>query len=428
MKDFKFPPLSEHAQKAVDRKSKLPTAEVPTEPLDIDAAFQAGLASQHKGDDAAAEAQYKAILAQQPDEPEVLTKYAALLGKQWRWEESLDCCLRALEIMPMDGAAWCQATAAYAYLGRRDEAGEASILAVRFAPNMPAAEWNFALWLIQNGHWETGWNAYRWGRVTGVRRNRTLLPEWSLEYPFRDVRTMFVWAEQGVGDTIQMLQLLPMLKKRTGARIILEVPEQLLALIHGQTCADFVHRAYDDGRIPFAFDAHVSLMSLPSALGIAESDLTGEPYLSAEGTKGTKGTNGLPRIGICTRGNPGHGNDKARSLPDEVAAEILKGAPPEAWTVLSPNNPDIRNWTDTAQIIAGLDLVITVDTAVAHLAGAMGVPVWMLHSVSGDFRWGLESDTTPWYRSMRIYRQTKYMDWSDVIVRLCDDLGKLQDA
>lgn len=387
--------------------------------IDIDATFQSALKSHGKGDDAEAEAQYKEILTQQPDEPEVLKKYAGLLGKLWRWEESLDCCLRALEIVPVDGAAWCQAAAACGYLGRNKEAGEAITNAVCFAPNMPAAEWNRALWLIQNGRWDEGWEAYHWGRVTGARRTRTLLPEWDGWHT--EVGRLFVWAEQGIGDTLQMLQLLPLLKKRSCAKqIILEVPEQLLGLVHGQTCADIVHRASEDGSIPYPFDAHVSLMSLPSALRIKESDLTGGPYLKAPGKPG--------KYGICTRGNPAHGNDKARSLPDEVTTAIVMGAPPEAWTVLSQANSQIRNWTDTAEIIAGLDLVITVDTAVAHLAGAMGVPVWMLHSVSGDFRWGLENETTPWYRSMKIYRQTKFMDWSDVIVRLREDLGKWRSA
>ncbi len=257
--------------------------------------------------------------------------------------------------------------------------------------------------MLRYGKFKEGWELYE---ERSNRRNwigRLSFPEWRGE----PVRNLLVLPEQGLGDQIQFVRYVLELKAR-GIEVTLVTPPPLVRLF---AALGVTVLAAVNGMEIARHDAWVMIASLPARLGADAETISGAPYLpAAEGRGG---------IGLVTHGDPNYVADWNRSLPEDLAAEM------RAWRgvqSLHPGDTGSKDMEETARIIDGLSLVISVDTAVGHLAGAMGKPCWLLIPQVADWRWLVGRDDSIWYARHRLYRQTEVGDWRGVVDRVRADL------
>ena len=302
------------------------------------------------------------------------------------------------------------------------------------------ARWNLGLLDLVEGDYPRGWEGYEWRfRQQNAFRRQFEQPRW-LGGPLEG-RRILVWAEQGLGDTLQFARFLSLVS-RHGGRVTLECPPTLTRLLR--------RTAGVEGVVAFGaplpeFDVHSPLMSLPLALEVTLNNLPEHtPYIvcpeEASAHWAGEPATALPRVGLVWTGNPGHRNDRNRSLPPEelralagldglVFVSLQKGPPPpETGLEMLDLSSRLVDVADTAAVIDNLDLVISVDTAVAHLAGALGKPVWTLLPHAPDWRWLLDRKDSPWYPTMRLFRQPARKDWASVMRGVRNDLCAWRDA
>jgi tetratricopeptide (TPR) repeat protein len=321
---------------------------------------------------------------------------------------------------------------------------EAALLA---APDFPEAHFEWAMTQLSLGNFDAGWKAYEWRWKTGAfarHRAQPKAPLWLGEEPIAG-KTILLHAEQGFGDTIQFIRYAPLLAER-GAKVIYEVQPELQPLLT-QLKGIIVIAAGEPRPV---FDLHCPLLSLPLAFKTqAETIPAAIPYLTAPVERVTAWRDrlppGRPRAGFVWSGQPSHKNDSNRSIALARLAALFENPPFDCYSLQSelrdadaevlcglPNlvhlGGDLRDFADTAAIISLLDVVISVDTAVAHLAGAMGKPVVILLPYAADFRWMRHRDDTPWYPTAKLFRQPAFGDWDSVIVRLRAELQQLIGA
>ncbi len=310
-------------------------------------------------------------------------------------------------------------------VGRFDTALALYRQAVACEPDNALAHHNLGLALLLEGRYEEGWPHYDWRwRAAGlpIARADLPVPVWADEPP--DGLTLLVWAEQGLGDTIQFCRLIPLLADR-GARVHLLAPASLHPLL---ASLEGVAGLHAEGAPLPAFDRHLPLLALPGRLDLHPDARPADiPYLAAPRAKieGWRKRLGTGWIGLCWRGNPHHRGDAARSLPLDAVRPLAEhklvslqiDAKPDEIEALGLFDaaPEIADWSDTAALVETLDLVITADSSVAHLAGALGRPVWTLLPYVPDWRWGRRGARTPWYPTMRLFRQPRPGDWAAVI-------------
>jgi hypothetical protein len=301
---------------------------------------------------------------------------------------------------------------------------------------------------LKEENWRFGIEGYEWCRCVGVpgmqRPYRTLAPMWDGQ-PIPDQR-LFVWHEQGLGDSLWMVRWLPEVKRRSQATVILEAPLALSALYAGMPGVDVVVPTQAVGGFAARWDAHVSIMSLFRILGVGPSDEQPVRYLSADEAETGIRESGKMTVGLCWQGSRTHSNDAHRSIPwatfrgvmeaDDLNTSPqpspLKGEGASRFHFVSLQYGDDTllpmlegDMASTARRVAACDLVITVDSAVAHLAGAMGKPTWTLLPTDSDWRWFKRAEISPWYPSMRLFRQERPGDWQPVIERVVEALGVL---
>jgi tetratricopeptide (TPR) repeat protein len=318
--------------------------------------------------------------------------------------------------------------------------------ALRLDPGFAGAHFNRALLLLLQDRLGEGWPEYEW-RLQLTPRDRQLseffaargLPRWS--GPEADGRRLLVWSEQGLGDAIQFARFLPLLKERD-ARVILALQPELMRLFGGLAGVDEIVPRQEQPLRAVRADAQLPMMSLPFHLG-TETISAGTPYLRADGQRVEWWRNRLARtgwrIGLVWAGGANNPNDRRRSIPLAGFAP-LSGITGVQWVSLQCGpaaaqqknpppgiepldfTPDLADMADTAALISALDLVVTVDTAVAHLAGALGRPVWTLLPFDPDWRWQLERRDTPWYPSMRLFRQPAPGDWPALLNEMAGEL------
>jgi tetratricopeptide (TPR) repeat protein len=325
-------------------------------------------------------------------------------------------------------------------------AAEAFTRAIRIDPRLAEARWNRSLLHLQQGNYAPGWEDYEWR--FRIPQCRQIYP-----HPLRQPRwqgqadkalTLLVHDEQGFGDTLQFVRYLPMARERCG-RIILETRRELMGLLQGIAGADELIERPADPRPPVAAHSHVALLSLPGLFGTTPETIPAPvPYLHPNPDKARRWARRLSgpgfKIGLVWAGRPEHANDRNRSCPLALFGPLLrlpdlrwfglqKGpaamqAESEPFTRLLVNvGPELNDFAETAAAIAGLDLVLSVDTAVVHLAGAMGKPVWVLLSSVSDWRWMIGREDSPWYPGMRLFRQQRPGDWPGVLQRVAEAMA-----
>ena len=319
-------------------------------------------------------------------------------------------------------------------LGRPLEAVAAYSGAIQRQPEHAEANWNLSLANLLLGHFAEGWQGYDW-RL----RQRDASPQ-----PFRvpfwtgaqvEQARVLVHAEQGFGDTVQFVRYAAMIKQRCGFLIV-----QCQPLVRTLSSVGGIDQVVARGTDLPAFDFHVPLLSLPGIFSTVEETIpTSVPYIAPPSSLKASWRERIPvsadlSVGLVWAGNPGHKNDRNRSIPPEVFSTLLN-LPGIRFYSLQKDLPlagavslglEFTDFADTAAAIANLDLVISVDTSVAHLAGAMNKPVWTLLPFNPDWRWMLDRPDTPWYPSMRLFRQTEPKDWQSVIERVKTELLSLR--
>ena len=305
---------------------------------------------------------------------------------------------------------------------------------MRLAPDFAEAQFNKSLTCLLLGNFKEGWHLWeaRKRKKTPVGFQEFGLPLWTGAQEVSGRRILLHW-EQGFGDTIQFIRYAPLVKAR-GADVALMVQPELAPLIR---------RVMPDMQVVEALPAEATLqcpfMSLPRACATSLDAIPPAPVWQADEAhramwRARLGASDRPRIGFAWRGSAGHGNDRNRSLPlraflaviDESAAwfGIQKGMPATDHEALSaaPSlrifDAEIKDFEDTAALIAELDLIITVDTSLAHLAGSMGRNCWVLLPFNPDWRWLLDREDSPWYPSIRLFRQKHLGDWAGLLEEL----------
>ena len=320
-----------------------------------------------------------------------------------------------------------------ASLGRLPEAIAANEAAIALRPDFTTAHWNQGVAHLLGGDMEAGWQQYEWRK----RRFPASFanppgPQW--DGGALDGRTILVLAEQGFGDAIQFARYLPMLAYR-GAQVVLQCASPLVKLLGAMPGVTAVPR----GQLP-PYDCWVDQMSLPLLFGTTLSTVPSPGgYLRPDPVRAERWERRLPnglRVGLVWAGNPRHSNDRRRSIPAAALAPIVTAGRstlvslqegPRARDVaklfgVTDHSGRLTDWAETAAAVSAMDLVITVDTAMAHLAGALGIPVWLMLPYAPDWRWMLGRNDTPWYAGMRLFRQEQPGDWPGVAKRVATEL------
>jgi hypothetical protein len=403
-----------------------------------------GLALAALGRHQEAVAEFEAALALSPNNPSAHYNRGISLFGLGHYAEAVAAYDRALLIAADHVKAWNNRGLALQALNRHDEALASYAKALELQKDYADAHFNQALALLTIGEFRRGFEKYEWRwRRSGMPSGRGYgRPLWLGEYPL-ERRTILLHAEQGLGDTIQFARYVPMLA-RAGAKVVLEVQPQLKVLL-GQIegAAAVVAR----GEALPAFDVHCPLGSLPLALKTEPATIPSlDRYLGADEAHMAKWRArleclGAPRIALAWSGNPQHVNDRNRSIPLSVFAPLWTTGAMHFVSVqrelrdgdaeLLAREPrvtqlgtELDDFADTAAVLALVDLVITVDTSVAHLAGAMGRPVYILVPFSPDWRWTLAGESSRWYPTARLFRQPSVGDWASVIDRLRGELAR----
>lgn len=302
--------------------------------------------------------------------------------------------------------------------------------AIALVPDQPEAKVNAAHALLMLGEWETGWAYYEQRWLTPAFRAKngvtgTKAPMWDGQR--LDGKTLLVFNEQGFGDTIIMLRYRDALQA-LGARVVYRVPPRLIDLVGAHLTGDDQVISETDPLPPH--DAIVPFMSLPYHLKTRTHNVPhAEGYLYPNLVRIRCEADPL-RVGLVWAGSPLHKNDRNRSMTPALIAPLVRAHPGIEWVPfqVGPREAEarelglpvapFRTFDETARTLATVDLLITVDTATAHLAGAMGVPTWLCIPAVPDMRWPLHGAFTPWYSSMRIFRQPTLGDWRSVVADL----------
>jgi tetratricopeptide (TPR) repeat protein len=390
-------------------------------------------------------ADYGKAIALQPDNAEAYYNRGTTLLDERKFDAALADFDRALALQPDYVDVLYNRAVTLMGLGRIEDALAVIERVIALDPDHPHAYWSRAIGNLTLGRYRAGWVDYE----RRIDTDPVLSPwhtcgrpQWGGE---RDIagKTLLLHSEQGHGDTIMAARYVRGLLA-LGARVILDVPPATAPLMRQIEGIEVVTR----GDAMAAFDLHCPLMSLPRAFDTTLDTIPAEvPYLQAPAAHLEKWRQRLPvtgalRVGISWAGNPDFKLDKARSIElarmlpllahADIAffslqrdlrdgdAEILHGHPQ-----ITPLGGEIKSFADTAAIVSLLDLVISVDTSVAHVAGALARPVWVLLPFVPDWRWLLGRDDSPWYPTARLFRQDKIDDWSGVIDKVTADLARL---
>jgi Tfp pilus assembly protein PilF len=380
---------------------------------------------------------HRRALQLRPNLAEALNNLAIALRDVGQWDEAQQCCRRAIAIKPEYADAHANLGVILCEVEQADEAVAACRRAVELQPRRGVLQNNLGMILLKLGQYEEGWAKAEWRYFCDPRFPARALPKprWNGE----DLRgrTLLIHAEQGFGDTIQFSRYVPLASAR-GGKVVFECPPEQRRLFE---CFPNVQHLVTAGDVLPEFDLHCPTMSLPLAFGTTVETVPSEVYLQAnlervEYWRARMGQEtphihaGLRRwkIGMVWAGKPTHTDDRNRSMAlselaplasvDAAFYSLQKGVAARQVSErpgglkLLEYSEEFLDFAETAAFIANLDLVIAVDTSVAHLAGAMGKPVYLLLPKVSEWRWMLRRSDTPWYPHTRLFRQERWRDWT----------------
>jgi len=391
-------------------------------------------------------------LMETPNNPDIYIVLACIYLHEQEYEKALGFAKQAIGFRPDYAGHYVTLAGILGNMGRFEEAGEALEKGFLLGKNVPSLNWNYSLWLLQHGHFQLGWDLYRWRKVQLTGFRRTLDPEWKKGDPIKGFGRLLLWCEQGYGDIIMMLRFVKYIKQYLGFKEVhFEVPAELYTLACRHTEGiDSVYIVRADLHTPIEFDHHMSIMDLPYNLGIiSEEEFNGNsPYIIPRQDvidewkncfEKDPEVNGKKRIGLCWRGSPGHVNDKNRSAKLQDFHPLVKDqnnvlfalvkegqddVPKEMESRLKNISGGLINADYTTGAIGAMDCIVTVDTFVAHLAGAMGKKVYLLLPFAQEWRWKDGIGTSYLYNTVEMFKQVDPGDWSTPIRKVCEAIAK----
>jgi len=399
--------------------------------------------AQGKLDDAAAF--YQRTLALRPNHAEAHYNLGNVLGEQGKLDDALECYERALALKPDYADAHTNLMITLRDQGRLDDAMACCQRALAFHPDSAGANFCDAYIRLLTGDFAGGWPKYEWRWLTQeVKPHGLTLPLWD----GKDLggRTILLHCEQGLGDNIQCIRFARRVKEK-GGTVLLSCPRSLARLFEDVAGIDGI---FPDGRGLPEYDVQAPLMSLPGLFQTTLNTIPASvPYLQSDPARVTAWRDrlaGYPgfKVGIVWRGSATHDRHRLMtaaqfagfldipglaviSLQKDGTAEEMEtlGRVPGPFLDAGPLQEDL---SDAAAAVSNLDLVITVDTSVCHLAGALAAPVWTLIPFAPDWRWLLQREDSPWYPTMRLFRQPKIGDWQSVVERVRAELAERAKA
>jgi tetratricopeptide (TPR) repeat protein len=380
-------------------------------------------------------AAFQSAVKLQPQNPMLHNNLAMALGEADRPQEAIASAQEAVRLAPQYADGWNCLGNLLADEGLYDRAAEAFLRAIQLRPNFALAHWNYAAIPLLRGDFGTGFAEHEWRKLVDIPSapRKFAQPEWHGEEIAG--KTILVHAEQGFGDTIQFVRYAPLIAER-GARVLLYGPPELASLFR----ESFSGVTVISSPLP-EFDLHCPMLSLPHILKTRIENIPANvPYLKPPAEKvemwrsRLKPTSARLRVGVAWAGNPKRKLNRRRSLdPKQLVPltvidsvdfySLQKSAAPVAGMI--DLTPDLADFSDTASLIQNLDLVITVDTAVAHLAGALAKPVWLLLGFVPAWRWMMDRSDSPWYPTMKLFRQPSMNNWDAPIAAAADMLRDL---
>jgi tetratricopeptide (TPR) repeat protein len=414
-------------------------------PASPEAASNYGFVLRHLKRDGEAIAYFDRALILRPGYVPALLTRGASLHRLGRREEALKSLDRAIELDPKNSKAHYNRANVLHELKRFQEAIESFGRAIVLAPDDADAHWNESLARLLIGDYREGWKKYEWRWKRGKQAPRDFSqPLWLGEEPIAE-KTILIHAEQGFGDTLQCIRYVPLLAEM-GAKIILEVQPALKTLI---ASLEGVSTLLARGETLPAFDLHCPVMSLPLAFKTELSTIPASvPYLEVPKEHMEKWRDRVRQgkkfsVALAWTGSAGNEENDIRSIPIEKFTLLFADKDIQWLSVqrdVSPQDSEFLNghpevaqlgtelsdFADTAAVISQTDLVISVCTSVAHLAGALNRPFWLLSKHSPDFRWLLDREDSPWYPSARLFRQPDFGDWERVIERVSRELASFK--
>ncbi len=376
---------------------------------------------------AEAEQKYAALILLEPKNRDVRCFHAQTLKGLGRFDEALKELDEILSEYPDYLPALVHAGDALQALGDTPGAIARFRMAISIQPDHAEAHFNLGVSLLTMGNYHEGWSEYAWRFRMEAYANfmpPAAAPIWAGE-PL-DGKSILIFAEQGLGDTLQFARYATPLMQR-GATVSCQCSSQVLEIV---ASIDGVDEMYAFDHVVPKVDYQISMMELPRVFNTDRETVPGQAgYLHAP--KNIFPMPRKPAVGIVWQGNTAHKNDAYRSLPLACFDGVLGMGEGDFYSLqvgeataqitalgwqdrLEDLSPRLQSFSDTADVISKLDLVITVDTSVAHLAGGLGVPVWVLLPTIADWRWGREATTSCWYRSMRLFRQRRLGHWDSV--------------
>jgi len=388
---------------------------------------------------AEAQAAYRKVIELNPELPQVHLNLATLVLGEGKIDEAIALLERAVQLKPDYVNAVGALGGLLSTKGELDRALDFHNRVLALAPENPSAHVNKSLVLLLQGKYEQAWEDYEWRwKLPGLQERNFGKPRWAGE----NIRgkTILVHAEQGFGDTIQFLRYVPMVAER-GAKVIVECQDSLKLLAQSvEGAASVVVR----GEAPGEFDLHAPMASLPGIFKTTMATIPARiPYLHAPHERLNRWRERVAKekrfkVGLVWAGSPTNANDRNRTVGLGLMSDIAR-VPGVAFYGLQKGeaagqlakyedleivdlSAELNDFADTAAALEQMDLLISVDTSVVHLAGAIGRPTWVILHYSPPWRWHLEGEESPWYPSVRLFRQGPAMKWEEPIERVVEAL------
>jgi len=421
------------------------------EPTLVDALYNLANILQGQGLHAEAIVNYRQAIQLRPDYAEAYNNLSRSLKEFGQFGEAIESCRRSIALRPEMAEAYNNMGLLLRGQGRHSEAITNFEEAIRLKPDYANAHWNYSLALLASGRYAEGWKEYQWRRQTDIEAildsQRHESSTW--DGSSFEGKRLLIRYEQGMGDNIQFVRYAPLVKAR-GGTVIFETLKPLLGILRGFDGIDELVEASRDGKPTAQFDLHAFILDLPGILGTTVETIPANvPYLRADKAKVECWRNKLAgdclKVGIVWAGSARHTNDRNRSCnlsrfaplskiegvrlyglqKGAAAAQIEQVA---GMMEVANLGGQFEDFADTAAVIESLDIVVSVDTAVLHLAGAMGKKVWALLPFEADWRWMLDRQDSPWYPTMSLFRQTQAGDWEGLFKRVADELETAVNA